>query len=103
MPWLDRQETRLRRACPEYTLRDAELRAGIPESVGRTTRELRWERQVPVETAVLDISSRSPVALLPEKDRAALLDNERDAPRSCFSAGEAAIPYVLVLNVARSG
>ncbi|GFH35940.1 class I SAM-dependent methyltransferase [Streptomyces pacificus] len=99
--WVDQQERRLHRTCPEYALRDDALRTCISQNAGRTTQTLHWERRVPVETALLDISSRSPVAHLPAGDRTVLLENERCAFHAHFPDGEVTIPYTLVLTIAR--
>jgi hypothetical protein len=67
------------------------------------TATLRWERRIPVETAVEDQSSRSYVAVLPPADRERVLAAERAALLSRFPDGTAVEPYVLHLVVGRTG
>ncbi|MET8539136.1 methyltransferase domain-containing protein [Kitasatospora sp. NPDC004799] len=62
--------------------------------------ELRWQRQVPVEQVVDNLTSRSFFASLPPERREPLLATERAALLAEFPDGQVVEPYVLDLTVA---
>ncbi|WP_055585032.1 class I SAM-dependent methyltransferase [Streptacidiphilus griseoplanus] len=101
--WVAEQSARLRAACPAYhgyRPFDESPRELSRYGVRVATATLRWERRTPVETALLDQTSRSYVAVLDSADRERLLAAEREALLAEFPDGVTVEPYVLELTVA---
>ncbi|MFE2853700.1 class I SAM-dependent methyltransferase [Streptomyces lavendulae] len=100
--WVALREARLRAACPGYAEQYAVLRGGLPADIVRTTMTFPWQHRVPVESAVAEIGTRSHVARLSADGRAAVLAAERAALWEEFPDGEAVVPYLTTLQLARS-
>jgi ubiquinone/menaquinone biosynthesis C-methylase UbiE len=100
--WVQAQEARLRAACPAYHTYGA-VNAGAPGLRRRGLRTsasvLRWERRLPVDTALLDLTSRSYLAVLTPAEREPVLAAERAALLEVFPDGTVVEPYVLNLYV----
>lgn len=102
VPWVAEQSARLSAACPRY--HGYRPFGGSPRELSRfglrvVTATLRWERRIPVETAVTDQGSRSYVAVLPPADRQRVLAAERSALLERFPDGVVVEPYVVHLVV----
>ncbi|MFF4651028.1 class I SAM-dependent methyltransferase [Streptomyces sp. NPDC001380] len=102
VPWVREQSARMRAACPRY--HGHRPYGGPPEDLSRSglrvsTAAVRWERRVPLGTALLDQASRSYVAVLAPADRERLLAAEREALLAAFPDGVVVEPYVVELVV----
>ncbi|KJK56284.1 class I SAM-dependent methyltransferase [Saccharothrix sp. ST-888] len=73
------------------------LIAGYGLRVG--TAEIAWQREVPVDTALADLRSKSFIAVLSEEERESVLAAERAALLAEFPAGMLPEPFVARLTV----
>ncbi|WP_377269946.1 class I SAM-dependent methyltransferase [Peterkaempfera sp. SMS 1(5)a] len=101
--WVAEQSARLAAACPQY--HGYRPFGESPQELSRfgvrvVTATLRWERRTPVETALLDQTSRSYVAVLDPQARERVLAAEREALLAEFPDGVIVEPYLLDLTVA---
>ncbi|WP_282206037.1 class I SAM-dependent methyltransferase [Kitasatospora fiedleri] len=98
VPWLAAQQERLAAALPTY-----DHHSGVnarPEKLTGSGLEvrsarLRWERTVPVEQVIDDLTSRSYFAVLEPERRAPVLAAERAALLAEFPDGQVTEPYRL--------
>jgi ubiquinone/menaquinone biosynthesis C-methylase UbiE len=101
-PWAVAQEARLRAACPGYGAYGIPLK--VEAELGRRglrtgTALLRWERRIPISTALLDLGSHSYVAVLGSAERKSLLAAEREALLAEFPDGTVVARYLVDLTV----
>jgi SAM-dependent methyltransferase len=100
--WALEQQQRMIAACPQYH-GDGATYAATPtlERLGMRTGSavLRWNRSIPVDTAVADLGSRSYVAVLEPARRAEVLAAEREALLSAFPDGTVVEDFDLYLTV----
>ncbi|MFC1418319.1 class I SAM-dependent methyltransferase [Streptacidiphilus cavernicola] len=104
--WPMEQERRMIAACPQYHGYGAvNSSAGELARLGlRTgTAVLRWSRRIPVDTALVDLGSRSYVAVLDQARRAELMAAEREELLAVFPDGEVVEEYELDLTVGVTG
>ncbi|MFC8720027.1 class I SAM-dependent methyltransferase [Kitasatospora sp. NPDC057198] len=98
VPWLAAQQERMRTALSTYhytgggNARPDQLTASGLEV--RSAR-LRWERTVPVDQVIDDLTSRSYFAVLTPEQRAPVLAAERAALLAEFPDGQVVEPYLL--------
>ncbi|MFD0563836.1 class I SAM-dependent methyltransferase [Kitasatospora saccharophila] len=103
VPRLAAQQERMIAALPTYhyyggvNVRHRDLtEAGLEVRTAR----LRWERRIPVDRAIDDLTSRSYFAVLEPEQRAPVLAAERAALLAEFPDGQVVEPYLLDLFVA---
>ncbi|MGW4804603.1 class I SAM-dependent methyltransferase [Kitasatospora sp. NPDC004272] len=103
VPWLAAQQERMIAALPTYhyyggvNVRHRDLtEAGLEVRTAR----LRWERRIPVDRVIDDLTSRSYFAVLEPEQRAPVLAAERAALLAEFPDGQVVEPYLLDLFVA---
>ena len=104
--WPMEQERRMIAACPQYHgYGRVNSSAGDLERLGlRTGRAvLRWSRRIPVDTALVDLGSRSYVAVLDRDRRAELMAAERQELLAVFPDGEVLEEFELDLTVGLTG
>ncbi|BAJ29194.1 MULTISPECIES: methyltransferase domain-containing protein [Kitasatospora] len=98
VPWLAAQQERLRAALPSYqhTGRgNSRPEALTASGLEVRTARLRWQRTIPVDQLVDDLTSRSYFAVLEPEQRAPVLAAEREALLAEFPDGLVVEPYQL--------
>ncbi|QKW20120.1 methyltransferase domain-containing protein [Kitasatospora sp. NA04385] len=99
VPWLAAQQERTAAALPSSyhhyggvnVRHEALTRTGLEVRSAR----LRWERTLPVEQVIDDLTSRSYFAVLEPEQRAPVLAAEREALLAEFPDGQVVEPYLL--------
>ncbi|MEU5384348.1 class I SAM-dependent methyltransferase [Kitasatospora cineracea] len=103
VPWLAAQQERLTAALPDTYHHNGGMNAR-PEKLTASGLEvrsarLRWERRLPVDQVIDDLTSRSYFAVLEPEQRAPVLAAERAALLADFPDGEVTEPYLLDVYV----
>ncbi|MEV7214157.1 class I SAM-dependent methyltransferase [Kitasatospora cineracea] len=103
VPWLAAQQERLAAALPSTYHHNSGVNAR-PEKLTASglevrSAQLRWERRVPVDQVIDDLTSRSYFAVLEPEQRAPVLAAERAALLAGFPDGEVTEPYLLDVYV----
>ncbi|MFP8886673.1 class I SAM-dependent methyltransferase [Streptomyces mangrovi] len=99
--WIAGQAARVRRffGADQETVEAARARS-LPSGPGFTRRQVRWSRQVPLETHLANLASHSDFLVIGQERAAAFLAGERERLGGLFPGGTVEESYVASASVA---